>query len=367
MSEEKKKNPRSGGEVTPSTGSELGFEEFKRAQYTFGVPGQANKYNRTTKAIAEYAKITYGKEMWKLVNESVETTFTEPPEPNEKATRAQMEKYKMKLGRCLDDEKKYNNNKTKIFGIIMGKCHVAMRNKVESLPDFKTLEEADDVVELLKRLKELAYSTDKNQYEYWTMQATMRKMITMRQDPKESLLGYSKRFLAQLEVTEVVWGELTPSKLKGKPLTTQEEAGKKFAACLFLAGVDRGRYGKAIDEMNNNFVQGTASYPVDVSDMLKVLTNRSDAKSSQLQAEQDGVSKATSFAQRVDRRRCHKCGVEGHIARTCPEGDDNASVASEAAGSVGTTERSVGKADGAGRSKERKKGWSGYQGVFQMK
>ena len=112
MSSNEDKKPRSGTTV-PSAGSgnEIGLDELKRAQYTFGVPGQATRYNRMMKTIAEYAKIAYGKEMWKLVHLKEETTFAEPPDPGDKASRVAMEKYKMLLSRNLDDEKKYKQNK----------------------------------------------------------------------------------------------------------------------------------------------------------------------------------------------------------------------------------------------------------------
>ena len=137
MSSSEEKNPRSGSKV-PSNGSgnEIGLDELMRAQYTFGVPGQATRYNKTTKVIAEYARIAYGKEMWKLVYLREETSFDDPEDPGDDASRVAMERYKMLLRRNLDDEKKYKQNKAKVFGIIMGRCHAAMRNKIESLPDY---------------------------------------------------------------------------------------------------------------------------------------------------------------------------------------------------------------------------------------
>ena len=354
MSSSEERNPRSGSKV-PSTGSgnEIGLDELMRAQYTFGVPGQATRYNKTTKVIAEYARIAYGKEMWKLVYLKEETSFDDPEDPGDDASRVAMERYKMLLRRNLDDEKKYKQNKAKVFGIIMGRCHAAMRNKIESLPDYEQMEQDDDVIELLKKMKELAYSTDNNQYEYWVMQATMRKMITMKQEAKESLVGFGKRFLAQYEVTQEVWGELIPHKMKGKKTEEQETAGKRFLACLFLAGVDRDRYKTAINDLNNDFVQGTVSYPDDVPAMLALLSNRrEEGKSFQKYHEmRDGVGLETSFVQ-VDRRRCYVCKKRGHIARVCPNRDDEKDSDDES-NQVGSQNAQV--------SSQREVKWSGMQ------
>lgn len=307
--------------MSPKFGlEEIGLDDLKKAQYTYGIPGQSNKFTKTTKTIAEYARIAYGKEMWTLVLEGTETTFQEPPEPKKEATSSEMVKYKMLLQRSWDDEKRYKQNKAKMFGIIMGKCHAAMKNKVETLEDFKTMEADDDVVTLLIRMKELAFSTDSNQYEYWTMQAAMRKIITMRMDPKESLVGFSKRFLAQREVTEDVWGKLIPQKMKGKRAEEQDEARDRFLACVFLAGVDRDRYKQAINDLNNDFVQGTKNYPKDVPAMMALLNNRREISGGNRKIEeiQDGYD-LTSFAQTEDRRTCYRCGKKGHIAPKCPE------------------------------------------------
>ena len=281
MSSSEERNPRSGSKV-PSNGSgnEIGLDELMRAQYTFGVPGQATRYNKTTKVIAEYARIAYGKEMWKLVYLKEETSFDDPEDPGDDASRVAMERYKMLLRRNLDDEKKYKQNKAKVFGIIMGRCHAAMRNKIESLPDYE-------------------------------------------------------------------------HKMKGKKTEEQETAGKRFMACLFQAGVDRGRYKTAINDLNNDFVQGTVSYPDDVPAMLALLSNRrEEGKSFQKYHEmRDGVGLETSFVQ-VDRRRCYVCKKRGHIARVCPNRDDEKDSDDES-NQVGSQNAQV--------SSQREVKWSGMQ------
>ena len=77
---EQKDNPSS-DKSSPSGSEAIGLEDLKKVQYTYGIPGQANRYTKSTKIIAEYAKIAYGKEMWRLVQEGTETTFDEPTDP----------------------------------------------------------------------------------------------------------------------------------------------------------------------------------------------------------------------------------------------------------------------------------------------
>jgi len=310
-----------------STGVTTGLPELKGMIYTYGVPGQAVRYTKATKAIAEYAGTKYSKEMWNLVHNKEEATFTEPNTPADTATRAEMKRYEMKLRMVFDKEEQYHSDKAKLFRVIMGQCTTAMKNKVESTAGYDELEKNDDVIGLLKVLKSHAYTTDNVQYEYWIMQASMRKLIEMKQEPRESLSAFAKRFLAQLEVTEDVWGMLIPHKMKGKPTADQEAARNKYLACVFLAGVDKSKYGNAVDDLNNDFLLGAISYPEDVPSMMTLLSNRrgDHGGNKYVDALKDGdddssIGSLASFLQREKKDKvCYCCGERGHTSPNCPQ------------------------------------------------
>ena len=260
-----------------------------------------------------------------MVVNKEEPDFEKPTPIAEDATRADVEEYRMLLKMYHEDKRQYAKDKGMLFRVIMGQCLPPMKNKIEAWSDYKEAEKTDDVTSLLAYMRELAYSTSKTQYEYWTMQATMRKFMTMRQGPKESLEHFAKRFLAQVEVTEDVWGKMSPMKLKGKSLEEQNKAGEKYKACVFLAGVDRGRYKRAIDALNNDFLLDKVEYPEDVTAMMQYLSNRrgGGGTSKQVEAMRDGLG--TSFVQkgRMKNVICYKCGKRGHIARDCEEEDED--------------------------------------------
>jgi hypothetical protein len=155
------------------------------------------------------------------------------------------------------------------------------------------LEKKDDVIGLLKRMKGFAYATDGVHNEFWTMQTVMKKLLEMRQGTQESLGNFSKRFLAQLEVTEDVWGPLIPAKMKGKP----EKARNKYLACVFLAGVDKTRYEKAVNKLNNDFILGAVSCPDDIPGMMSLLSNRQDDDSEKKEDVHNDIALVTSFLQ----------------------------------------------------------------------
>jgi hypothetical protein len=251
--------------------------------------------------------------MWTLIDKREEAKFVEPDPPDDLDDRAEMKKFKMKLKRVLDKQDRYQDNKAKVFRIIMGQCDQAMKGLVERADGFSELEEKDDVIGLLGKIRDLAYTTDNVQYEFWTMQATIRRLITMKQETRESLDVFAKRFQSQQEVTEDVWGKLIPHMMKGKATEEQEKARHKFLACDFLAGVDGNRYGKTVDDLNNDFLLGTVSYPVDVPGMLSLLSNRrGDSGGNQCVNNMRDGMEVNSFVQGEGRRvlgRCYCCGV----------------------------------------------------------
>ena len=82
MTYNKKKNKK-----VPTPPTTTGLDELKDHYFVIGTTGQAERYRKTKEAIATYVGATYGKEMWTLVHELKEATFTEPPELAEDATR----------------------------------------------------------------------------------------------------------------------------------------------------------------------------------------------------------------------------------------------------------------------------------------
>ena len=63
------------------------------------------------------------------------------------------------------------------------------------MPIYHQALEGNDVIQLLKTMKELVYSTDNVQYELWTMQAQLKRFVNIKQQPNEDPLAFTKRYL----------------------------------------------------------------------------------------------------------------------------------------------------------------------------
>jgi hypothetical protein len=214
------------------------IDGLKGFYFVYGTQDQTERFTKSTKGIAEYVGITIGKEMCKLVQKRVETKFTEPTPPNMKKgddiPHGEMEGFKIKLRQVIDQQREYERNKSKVLSLIMQQYSTAMKNKVEGSPDYSTLEEKDDVIGLLKSIKQFTFSTKKMQCKFWTQQASMRALLTMQQQTKENLASYRRRFMAQTEVTKIVCGKMIPHKYEKINQMTKRRQGTSFFPLPFL-------------------------------------------------------------------------------------------------------------------------------------
>ena len=123
--------------------------------------------------------------------------LVEPPQPGDADNKFHMEKYKQELSQYYEKLDQYEDYKAKVFVIIKGQCSLSMKNKVESMTNYKTWEKSDDVIKLLEALKELSFSMTDVQYEYWTMTRNMKNVLMIKQYDGESLTAYTRNLQTQ--------------------------------------------------------------------------------------------------------------------------------------------------------------------------
>jgi hypothetical protein len=216
-------------------------------------------------------------------------------------------------------KERYEEHKAKIFVIVKGQCTLNMKNKVESLKGYNSIEANDDVIKLLNGLKKLTFKTHEVQYGYWTICQTVRRVLTMRHQDNEPLAEYYKRFTLCVDVAESQWGSLVPAAAATNE-TNEKTSRDKSITCVFLAGVDTKKYGWLKTELNSAYAAGQNNYPKTVESAVTMLSHYMNDKGVHVTDEDKGHGTLTSFMQKHKNVTCYKCGKKGTMQTSVPMG-----------------------------------------------
>ena len=255
------------------------IEELGDLVYKIGCENQADMFIRTTEGIADYVGVNYGWDLRMLVKNRVEPIFTRPVHPTEAqvTTRSQaakaageaaeivvssadMAEFKAELDNYHRDTRRYREDKAKVLVVILGQCSVAVRSWLENTGGLTQLEVNRDVLGLLAKLEEMAFSTGGVQDLYVTVTLGLKRLTGLQQGPKESVARYHKRFMISAQVLDGHWGNFFPTKFV-KQGVTKEEVQDRLQGRMLLLGADKGRFGSLIEDLNNKFIGGTDNYP----------------------------------------------------------------------------------------------------------
>jgi len=295
-------NSRSDGRSNYRSDRANPHDEFHGIKFVFGRPDQVPIYLQSMKKLGDYAGTKMNNNMYKLVKKKVEATFPKPKAPGKDPAVHVVDECMELMKRKWDKEDKCNEDKAKLFRIIMAQCSPKMKDKLEAQStELEELEDDNDVIGLLYMIKELVCNAGGVRNKFVIMQSLNRTLYGRgnMQRPNESLNEYGKRFLQQVEVVEAVRGKLVPPCHENDNAKDKESARNQCLASLFLGGTDQARYKAAVDEVNNNYSLGKDVYPADVPAAIMVLTNRrghSGSRQRQVEDLSDGLS-VGSFAQ----------------------------------------------------------------------
>ena len=283
-----------------------------------GRRDQGDWHVKTAEAISGHVRRECSKEMRLLVMNKQESPPTEPRQPKDDKNAFEVTKHKTELSQHCNKLDQCHDCKAKVFAIVKGQCTLSMKNEIESSADCKDWEKNDDVIGLPKGLKELSFSAVDMQCEHWTMNWSVKDVMMMKQQDRESLAGCCKQFVNTVDVAETQWGILTPT-TGGSDKATRN----KFLACTFPSGVDKKKHGKVASELNNSHLTGQNNHPVTVEAAVMMLTHCMGDKPVHRSEQQQERGLVTSFAQWAQHVMCCKCGKKGHCVNNCPENSDS--------------------------------------------
>ena len=124
--------------------------------------------------------------MRKLVIDGVELTIIKPTDPEGEETTHKIKKCEKDLARHYEKLDKYNEYEAKVFLVVKGQCNLSMKNKLEAMEKCSGLEQNDNIVGLLKMMKELSHVSTEVKCQCWSMTTMLWKPVNACQGDKET-------------------------------------------------------------------------------------------------------------------------------------------------------------------------------------
>jgi hypothetical protein len=237
----------------------------------------------------------------------------------------------------LQKTEKYVDYKAKVFAVIWGQCDQTMRNRLESTAEYKKAEDTNDVVQLLRVIKDVAFDADDKKYPPLQAMVAWNNLVRAWQQDGEDLTQYYNRYTSLVELVERAYGPIAPVKVAEKdPAYSSDQTAalerekNKMLACMFMQGATRLKYGGVMRQLKQDFALGHDKYPETMEQAIQVLRlcEAKGPKKPKVNTPSEGLTEAEesglAAAQMSNRTKykkglCYNCGKKGHMAPDCPD------------------------------------------------
>jgi hypothetical protein len=183
-----------------------------------------------------------------------------------------------------------NENMKTLYSLVWGQCTDIMRQKIEANDAFGNISATGDGLGLLTALKGVAYQFQGQKYLSHALHESMKRYYNCTQGKFVTTQAYLENFQNVIDVVVHSGGEIAghPGVSTGiiaeKGLVkanmteaqieeVRTENSSRSTAMAFLLGCDRARYGRLIDDLENDFLQGRNNYPTTIAAAYNLLTN----------------------------------------------------------------------------------------------
>ena len=187
-----------------------------------------------------------------------------------------------------------------------GRCTKAIKNRIEKLGTYETIEETNDIIELMKAIKVQVFDANEKKHPSLRMVLAWRKPCSCHQCEDEDLIDYYWRFVGMVEMVESSYGDL-------KPKDDNKLERRKFILMMFMEGVDKKQCGYLLKNLETDYSLGSKDvYPDGIESALQVLTLYSErALKKKKKKKKMNVLQAGGT--------CWECGSTEHYKKDCPK------------------------------------------------
>ena len=315
--------------------------ELKGHIYDASDARQSDQFIKTTREISEYIGRTYkyGGDMRLAVETLTAPTLVPPADYTDDATRTEIRIWEKMVDEHARRISGIDEHIKSLYSLVWGQCSDVVRQKVESNENFEEVARTGNGIGLLIILKGISFHFQSQKYACHSIHEALKRFYNCSQGRFATTQAYMEHFTNVMDVVTQSGGsilghtgiedaiikekELNRDNLTAAELSTiVADAEARTKAIAFLLGCDRSRYGKLVEDLENDFLQGRNNYPKTVVGAYNLLTNWKQENRFGWRAPQaDGVAFTTDGKKAPTKKTvtCHKCGVKGHYATECPE------------------------------------------------
>ena len=236
----------------------------------------------------------------------------------------------------VDRKRKLSRNLEIAYSVIWGQCSETLQHKLKNSKRWEIISTTQNPIDLLEQIKVISYRYEEDKY--LPMSIHNAKSAFYRFNQRDlSLNDYRERYTNVVEIATSYENRLYDDKLldylcKEKYNLSWEDiegdddyadeqkelhelAHEVTVATGFLASSDRRRYGKILNDLENDCIKGNNSnYPKDMASAYKMLNEYHTG----IKGSSNGVQHTTqlAFAQTL---KCFNCGKLGFTIKTCPD------------------------------------------------
>ena len=256
--------------------------------------------------------------------------------------------------------RQFEENVKTLYSLVWGQCSDVMRQKVEALATFARMSMDNDGLALLQAVKDTAFNFQSQKYLPHALHEAKRRFYMCSQGKYATTQAYLEQFQNTIDVIEhcgvgigeepgTLGVEAREERINVATMSDAERthimevAQSRYVATAFILGSDRARYGRLIENLENDFLQGQDHYPRTLTAAYSLLTNwKQDLRNAMriIGPANDGVSftnvegevyggQDVALANSGEKKRgpqkdkshitCHRCRKKGHYASECEE------------------------------------------------
>jgi hypothetical protein len=263
-------------------------EKLKGYIYDCTDVHQSDMFMKTTKEIDEFVGSTYkqGGDICQAVEGLSLPNLQEPPDPPDDATKTQLRMWEKKVDEFVKRQLQLEENIQTLYSLVWGQCTDIMHQKIEALDVFTNMSEDKDGLELLRAIKDITYNFQSQKKLSQALHKSKRRYYTLMQGKHVTTQAYLEQYQNVVDVLEHSGAhvglepglmlEFADKREKSvEELTEEDEAEikERYHGVAFLLGSDRNRFGKLIEDLENEFLRGHDNFPRSLTNAYHLLTN----------------------------------------------------------------------------------------------